>query len=408
MSEVPTVRRNVRSALLGMLSLGLIFLLTEFFDELHYGIQSAALPVIRQELALTYAQVGLLIGLPKIIGTFIEPFLMLLGDSKLRHRLIVGGGLVIALALVMIAGAGSLAPLLFAYIISFPASGAFVTLSQATLMDINPGREAQMMARWTVYGSAANLIGPALLAGVFALGLSWRLPYLGLALFALSLAVLIWKRPFPKRSVEGIHETGEHAASIRETPRWMWNNIRAALHGRSLLRWVALLEVADLMLDVLSTYLALYLADIAGLSPAQTGLALTLLMGTSLAADLALIPLLERLPGRVIVRASAGLAIPLYIGFLLTPWIWGKLVLMVGIRLSTIGWYQVLQGEAYASAPGRSGTVMAITSAAGMVGGVLVWLIGVAANQFGLPWAMWLLLAAPISLLIFVPRLKNG
>jgi FSR family fosmidomycin resistance protein-like MFS transporter len=78
------------------------------------------------------------------------------------------------------------------------------------------------------------------------------------------------------------------------------------------------------------------------------------------------------------------------------------------LRLSTLGWYQVLQGEAYASVPGRSGTVMAITSAAGIIGGALIWFIGISANQFGLPEAMWMLLAAPICLLIFTPRSKTG
>ena len=64
-------------------------------------------------------------------------------------------------------------------VIGFPASGAFVSLSQATLMDLNPGREPQMMARWTVSGSLANLIGPLILAGGFALGFGWRWAYFG-------------------------------------------------------------------------------------------------------------------------------------------------------------------------------------------------------------------------------------
>jgi len=80
------------------------------------------------------------------------------------------------------------------------------------------------------------------------------------------------------------------------------------------------------------------------------------------------------------------------------------MILMVGVRFSTIGWYQVLQGEAYAAVPGRSGTVMAITSAAGLIGGVIVWIVGIVANQAGLQAAMWLLLAAPVALVIFVPR----
>ena len=72
----------------GVISLGLVFLLIEFFDEFHYGIQSAVLPTLRSDMALSYAQVGLLLGLPYAIGTFIEPLLMLLGDDCLYEWLL--------------------------------------------------------------------------------------------------------------------------------------------------------------------------------------------------------------------------------------------------------------------------------------------------------------------------------
>jgi FSR family fosmidomycin resistance protein-like MFS transporter len=330
----------------------------------------------------------------------VEPLIMLLGDSSLRKRLVVGGGLVIVLALLLMAGASSFPAVLLAFIISFPASGAFVTLSQATLMDLNPGREPHSMARWTVYGSLGNLIGPALLAAAFAIGLGWRLPYLGLALLALGLALILWRKPFPSR-----HETGgDHAPSLREVPAWMWANLIQALRVGTLLRWVALLELSDLLLDVFTSYTALYFADVVGLNAAQTGLVLTLLMLTSLGSDLLLIPLLERVPGRRVVRTSAALSIPIFIAFLLAPWVWAKVILMVGVRLSTMGWYQVMQGEAYASVPGRSGAVMAVNSLAGLLGGAIIWFVGVAANQAGLATAMWLLLAGPLALVIFVPK----
>ena len=389
-------------ALRRVVNLALIFFLVEFFDELVGGFQSVALPSIRTDLAMTYAQVGLLLGLPKIVNTFIEPFLMLLGDSALRKRLVIGGGLTIVLSLLLTSSATAFLPLLFAFILFYPASGAFVSLSQATLMDINPGREPHSMARWSVFGSLGALLGPALLAGAFALSLGWRLPYLSLALLALGLVFILWRKPFPPR-----HESlGDHAPSWRETPQWMWNNLVQALRVKALLRWVALLELSDLLLDVLTSYIALYFADVVGLNPAQTGLVLTALMITSLACDLLLIPLLERVPGRTVVRTSAFLSIPIFVGFLLVPWIWAKVALMVGVRLSTIGWYPVMQGEAYASAPGRSGTVMAINSLAGLLGGAIVWFIGFVANQVGLSAAMWLLLAGPLALALFVPRAK--
>ena len=119
---------------------------------------------MHSDLALSYGQVGLLLGLPYMIGTLTEPLIMLLGDTRLRKRLMVGGGLIIAFSLLLLASASSFPVILAAFIISFPASGAIVTLSQATLIDRNPGREHQMMARWTVTGSLGTVLGPLVLA----------------------------------------------------------------------------------------------------------------------------------------------------------------------------------------------------------------------------------------------------
>jgi hypothetical protein len=78
------------------------------------------------------------------------------------------------------------------------------------------------------------------------------------------------------------------------------------------------------------------------------------------------------------------------------------------LRLTTQGWYETLQGEAYAAMPGRSGTVMALKSAVGLLGGGLIWFVGWFAAQAGLPAAMWLLLLGPLALILFVPKPRQG
>lgn len=390
------------SFLRGAFSLTFLFLLIEFFDELDYSVENAALPALRSDLALTYAQVGLLLGLPHIINALIEPVLMLLGDTAWRKRIILGGGLTIVLSLLIIAGSHSFLPILLAMIIGFPASGAFVTLSQATLMDANPGRQAQMMARWTVSGSLANLLGPLLLAGGFALGFGWRWAYAALAVFCLGMVLLTWPRSIPH-----IHPALAEAAHPKDG-KHLLSGLWEAVRNPRLMRWMALLQLSDLLLDVLTGYLPLYFTDAMRLSVAQAGLLLSVLMLASLASNIALIPLLERMPGRRLVRISAAGTGVLYIAWLVTPWLWAKIGLIILIKLVTLGWYEVLQGEAYATVPGRSGTVMAIGSVVGVLGGGVAWLVGWVAAQAGLPAAMWLLLAGPVCLVLFVPRPQKG
>jgi len=376
-----------------------LFLLIEFFDELHYGIMNAALPWLRTELSLNYEQIGLLLGLPGIIGTFIEPVIMLLGDTSLRKRLILGGGIAVILSLVITALAQSFIPVLVAMIISFPASGAFVTLAQATLMDLNPGRESHMMARWTLAGSVGNLLGPLLLAGGFAIGLSWRHGYWLLALVASLLVILVFPHQFPQRVVT----TEADGQSMRNLLRGLWQ----AIHNLHLMRWIALLDLSDLLLDVFSSYAALYFADVVGLNAAQVSLLLGVMMLCGLLSDAVLIPLLERFPGRTIVRLSAMVVSILYTVWLIVPGVWAKVALVILIKLGTLGWYSVLQGEAYAAVPGRSGTVMAINSMVGPIGGAIIWFVGWVAARAGLSVAMWLLLVGPISLALFVPKVLD-
>lgn len=387
------------SLLRGGISLAFLFLLIEFFDELNYGAEGAALPAIRTDLHLSYAEVGLLLGLPSIINTFIEPVLMLLGDTRWRKQIMLGGGLVIAAALLGIASAPSFPVLLLAMILSYPASGAFVTLAQATLMDLNPGREAQSMARWTVAGSLGNLIGPLLLAGGFALGWGWRWAYIALAGLCLAMVLLTWPRMLPAHPQPASQEAGKPA-----NLRHLLAGLKDAARNPRLLRWMVLIQFSDLMLDVLTGYLALYFTDVSGFSKAQTGLLLSVLMLAGLTSNIILVPLLERVPGRTVVRTSAATVIPLYIAWLLVPWPWAKIGLIILIKLVTLGWYEVLQGEAYAAAPGCSGTMMAIHSVVGVLGGGLAWLVGWVAAQAGLPAAMWLLLLGPVCLVLFVPR----
>jgi FSR family fosmidomycin resistance protein-like MFS transporter len=92
-SAVPPQRRLARFVFL--------LLTIEFLDELVFGAREAAWPLIRNDLALTYAQVGLLLSVPNIVSALIEPALGVLGDVWKRRALILGGGLVFALALVL-------------------------------------------------------------------------------------------------------------------------------------------------------------------------------------------------------------------------------------------------------------------------------------------------------------------
>src|SRR5260370_30239257 len=143
-------------------------LAVEFADELFDGTKSAAMPLIRHDLSLSYVQIGLLGAVPLIAGSILElPVGVLSGTGARRRRMILGGGLVFVAAVLGAGLARSFTGMLIALVVFFPASGAFVSLTQSALMDAAPDRQAQHMARWTLAGSAGAGAGsPLVAAGV--------------------------------------------------------------------------------------------------------------------------------------------------------------------------------------------------------------------------------------------------
>src|SRR5688572_19731562 len=114
----PDLRRAVR----GPLVFAFTLLAVEFLDELVFGVREAAWPLIRTELGLTYAQVGLLLGLPNLFSAVVEPVLGVLGDVWKRWVLITVGGIVYGLALLLAGGATSFGLLLLSFLLMYPAS----------------------------------------------------------------------------------------------------------------------------------------------------------------------------------------------------------------------------------------------------------------------------------------------
>jgi MFS transporter, FSR family, fosmidomycin resistance protein len=373
------------------------FLLIEFLDELVFGVTEAAWPLIRTDLGLSYFQIGLLLSVPGIVSAVIEPFLGILGDVWKRRLLILGGGIFFALACLLTGLSTGFVILLIALCVFYPSSGAFVSLSQAAMMDSDPARHEQSMARWTFAGSLGVVLGPLLLSGMAFIGFGWRGVFIALAGLSFLALFFVWRR-LPRAP-----------EALRSLPRFsdVWAGVRAAfssLRRGEVLRWLALLQFSDLMLDVLLGFLALYFVDVARLTAGQAALGIAVWSGLGLLGDFLLIPLLEKVRGLDYLRWSVLLELLLFPAFLLVPGLAGKFVLLGLLGFFNSGWYAILKGRLYSSMPGQSGTVMTIDSLFGLLGKLLPFGIGLAAQYFGLRLAMWLLLLGPLALLIGLPR----
>ena len=173
--------------------------------------------------------------MPLLVGGALElPLGIAASGPARRRRAVLAGGIIFILSLLAVAGARSFLVLLAAFTVFFPASGAFVSLTQAELMDAWPDRQAQVMARWDLAGSTGAVAGLLLLTGVLAAGGGWRVAYLVLA----ALAALAWLGTCARDPVPAVAEApdapdapdapaeAESArCSVRSSSSGMWQRI---------------------------------------------------------------------------------------------------------------------------------------------------------------------------------------
>jgi FSR family fosmidomycin resistance protein-like MFS transporter len=272
-----------------------------------------------------------------------------------------------------------------------PATGAFVSLAQATLMDVDPTQRARNMARWTLAGSFGYVGGPVLLVVAVYVGVGWRGAIAALAVAALPLTLVALQFPSPQR--ETAPPLGR---AVREA--------LAAVRRREVLRLLVTLEAADLLLDVFHGFLALYLVDAAGQSPSTAALGVGVWTGAGLVGDWLLLPVLRRTSGARVIRMTALLSLAAYPAFLLVPGLAPKLVLLAALGLLNSGWYAIPKAWLYDALPERSGAAVAVGGLGGIAASFVPLLLGLLAGTAGIAATMWVLLLAPAALLALVPR----
>jgi len=367
----------------------------EFLDEFIYGLHGAVLPTLKTDLGLSYTQVGLLFTLPALVAIFAEPLIGLLGDTAHRRLIVLGGVAATCISLVLVAIGQVYLFILIAYVVMASASGAYVNLSQATLIDRNPMRAEPTMARWVLVGEVAVTLSPLIVTVVFGLGFGWRGLYWGLAGMAGCFVALLW----PVRFAE--HDGAEdESIAPRKLLTMFWEGLR----NGDLLRWVLLTEVADLMLDKHLEVTGLYFHDVVGVSLTTASGVVAWMSLVGLIGSIIFVPLIERIDGLKLLRSTALIVLITYIIYLLVPQMWVKIGLIAILSFCTASWFPTLRAKSFQALEGQSGVVTAVSSVANLSSLFVPLVIGSLADAFGLQWAMWLLALGPLALLIWLPR----
>jgi MFS family permease len=372
----------------------------ELFDELLTGLPVAALPLLRDDLRLSYAQVGLLFTAGALAGMLLEPLLLLLGDRGSKRRLVLGGLLGLAVSAALAGSAPNFLWLLLAFVLGTPAGGAAVGLAQAALIDQAPRAAARAMTRWTILGSVGDVLAPLAAAGLLALGLGWRSLFWASALLWLGLALLLWPQRFADwRSADD--EPEQPAVGLLA-------GFREALRDPLLLRWAVVVKLCSMVDEVLLGFVALALRDVHHASAPAISLTLGIGMVGSMLGLLALHHIIQRVPGPRLLPWLALLALVGVVALLLAPTIWLAAAALFLLNLSAAGWYPISKAAAYARKPGRSGTVQAVITLGEPFEVALPLVVGLIAGQFGALAGVAFLGLAPLGVLLLAPRWQTA
>lgn len=374
---------------------------TAFLDELTTGFLVVALPLVRDDLHLTYEQAGLLFTIGGLSSMVLEPIINVVSDRRSKRIPVIAGMVAVSASFALAAAAHSYLPLVAAVVVLFPANDAAVGLSQAILIELNPPAAERTMTRWTTVSAVGDLLAPLLVTLVLGSGLRWN------ALFVL--AAVVWLGPLAgirrQRFPQPALGMSAGAAGEEEQPQVsLLVSLREALGDRVLLRWVGVGLMAGMLDEIFLAFSALFLSDRLHAAPVAVGLAVAVFTAGGLLGLLALDRILARLRGTRLLPWLALLTLVGVVGFLIAPSVWLATAALFVIGLCAAGWYPIAQAAAYATRPGRTGTVRAVISCAAPFDVMLPGVVGVVAGHFGILVAVALLGLAPLGVLLLAPR----
>lgn len=375
-----------------------VLLCMGLMDELIAGLPVVALPLLRDRLGLSYAQVGLLFTAGALSGMLLEPLINLFSDRHSKKPWILWGLFILTITEIIIGNTTSYGLLLLAFIISSPAGGAATGLAQAALIDSTPGESARTMTRWTLLSSVGDFLAPLVVAVFVALHAGWtELCWLAAACW-LGAAFLLAPLRFPTR-----YTGPELAENAQETSIWI--SLREALRDPLLLRWAALSIIPTMLDEVFLGFVALYLRDVLHVS--ETGIAL--LLTCQMLASFGGLFLLDRLlkshklhPVRLLTWLALGTLVGV-LGLLIVHTLWLVTGSLLIISFGCAGWYPLAKAEAYARKPASSGIVRTVTSLGRPLEMVLPGAIGLISASFGVLTGLGVLGLAPLLVLLLLP-----
>lgn len=270
-------------------------------DELESGLAPLSTPEIQHALDVGPGVASALsVGAVGVIASVVEPWLLWRLRDGLPRRMVTIGLCVSAALCTAAAWLPWPVVALAAVVAMGTASGVVTAFAQTALAQMH-ARNEEATARWGVAGAVGDLLAPALLVAVHAVGADFRQSYACMAVLNLTLALLLM------RAAANIATPSDN--DQEDEPALSW---RHALENRALLIAAAGVAATTLLDEIVLSVGALWLAPRVA-SPWDKAVLEALVAGTLLGAFTCQ-AVVRRLGTVRVLLLSVAISLPLHAG----------------------------------------------------------------------------------------------
>ncbi|MFV8751938.1 MFS transporter [Nannocystaceae bacterium ST9] len=347
----------------------------DFLDELGSGVAPVSAAEVRDEWTLAYGSTGVvLLVVPLLLAILIESPLLLVSDRWSRAKVVPIGVALMGVFMLLAASAGSMWTLSLAFGGWAAMSGLACAQAQGALMDAFPDQRERWMTRWTLCGTLGDAATPLVILAVAALGFGWRGALAAAGLLHVGHALVLAWVGLP------VHASTSEDDDEDDDGETLWARLRRGLADR----------------EIFVVFGSLFLRDQLGASMGELAIAFGVCAIGGVLGLVATDRVLHRVdPLGLLVGAGLACAV-VFVGWLQVRELWLSVALLFVLGVLIAPLYPICAARAYAAKPGEPGLVAAVDQSFAWVGIAAPWLIGLAADRWGVVAAMALLLIQPL------------
>lgn len=357
--------------------------LVALYDELWSGVSVVAAPEVEDAHGVGHAAYTLWVfAVPMILSSAIEVPLALWSDRARRSRVLRGGLLGLAGALLLCAAADRAWQLSVGLALAGAASGVACNAAEAQLIATHPGGSARAMSRWVTLGAIGDACAPVLIGLVLWAGHSYPLAMVIVA------GVIVLHAATIRPSDERAGGDGDDDA-----PKEPW---RALLRQRRL--WFLLLGAATCTLldEIVVAMVALRLARELGATELAIAACLTAASLGAVVGAASTEWIVARVAPRTWLLVTAALSLVALAAVVVAPSPAIMLVAVAILGAAAAPHWPLLQAAAYDLVPGRPGLVVAASQAFVVLEVLLPLGVGLIAARWGTAAALAALAVQPL------------